>query len=259
MAIEGRNVLAVLRCFEEGSAELRPAEIAARSGLDHDATERALGSLCAEEFLDRDAHDNYRLGRALVVLGRRTEVATGLDTAEAQLKQLTARTGESSSLAVRSGPHAVVLLLAASPQRLRVEHGVGNRLPLHASAMGKALLAFGDQDPDVVASGLGDLERFTSRTITTASDLAAELRATRARGWAVNREERYDGVVGVAAPVIVPGRGVVAAIGVQGPAARLHSPDEPGLTRLVERTAQRVADCLASGLPLPGCDHSNAR
>ena len=62
----------------------------------------------------------------------------------------------------------------------------------------------------------------------------------------MNREERYDGVVGVAAPVIVPGRGVVAAIGVQGPAARLQRPDELSLTRLVERTARRVAECLQS-------------
>ena len=120
--------------------------------------------------------------------------------------------------------------------------------------MGKVLLAFGAREPENAASDLGVLERFTSHTIIAASALAAELRGARERGFAINREERYEGVVGVAVPVIVPGRGVVAAIGVQGPAARLRDPDERSLTRLVERTAQRVAECLASGLPFPEYD-----
>ncbi|MGO9872514.1 MAG: IclR family transcriptional regulator [Acidimicrobiia bacterium] len=253
MHTESRHVLTVLRCFEEGPAELRLAEIARQTRLDRGDVEQALATLCQEGFLDRGGDGTYRLGRVVMVLGRRTEQATGLDGAEAVLQQLTARTGESSSLAVRCGTDALVLLLAPSPQRLRVEHGVGSHLPLHASAMGKALLAFADQEPEIAVTDLGRLDAFTNRTITSQSELIAELRVARAQGWAVNREERYEGVVGVAAPVIVLGRGVVAAIGVQGPAARLR-PDEPALTRLVQRTAQHVAECLASGCPLPGYD-----
>jgi IclR family transcriptional regulator, acetate operon repressor len=254
VSTEAHDVLAVLRTFEEGPADLRLAEIALRSGLDLQRTGYALATLCHEGFIEPASDDGYRLSRVLVVLGRRTEEATGLDRAEVLLEQLTARTGESSSLAVRSGTHAVVLLLAASRQRLRVEHGVGSRLPLHASAMGKALLAFGDQEPEIAARELGELERFTSHTLTTPAELVTELRTAREQGWAVNREERYDGVVGVAAPVIVPGRGVVAAVGVQGPAARLQRPDELSLTRLVERTARRVAECLQTGAAWPRCD-----
>jgi IclR family transcriptional regulator, acetate operon repressor len=254
VSTEAHDVLAVLRGFEEGPADLRLAEIAHRSELDPERAAQALATLCHEGFLEPATDGSYRLSRVLVVLGRRTEEATGLDRAEVLLEQLTARTGESSSLAVRSGTHAVVLLLAASPQRLRVEHGVGSRLPLHASAMGKALLAFGDQEPEAAARELGELARFTSRTLTTAAELVTELGEARRRGWAVNREERYDGVVGVAAPVIVPGQGVVAAIGVQGPAARLQRPDELSLTRLVERTARRVAECLQTGVSWPRCD-----
>jgi IclR family transcriptional regulator, acetate operon repressor len=254
VSTEAHDVLAVLRGFEEGPADLGLAEIAHRSDLDPERAGRALATLCREGFLEPTTGDSYRLSRVLVVLGRRTEEATGLDRAEVLLEQLTARTGESSSLAVRSGTHAVVLLLAASPQRLRVEHGVGSRLPLHASAMGKVLLAFGDEEPEVATRELGELERFTNRTLTTPAELITDLCETRERGWAVNREERYDGVVGVAAPVIVPGRGVVAAIGVQGPAARLQRPDEPSLTRLVERTARRVGECLQTGASWPRCD-----
>jgi IclR family acetate operon transcriptional repressor len=250
---ESRHVLTVLRCFEEGPAELRLEEIAKQTRLDRGEAEQALATLCREGFLDRGAQATYRLGRVVMVLGQRTEQATGLDGAEAILQQLTARTGESSSLAVRCGTRALVLLLAPSRQRLRVEHGVGSHLPLHASAMGKALLAFADQEPEVATADLGELHAFTSRTITSQSELIAELRIARSQGWAVNREERYQGVVGVAAPVMVLGRGVVAAIGVQGPAARLR-PDEPVLTRLVQRTARHVAERLASGCPLPGYD-----
>jgi len=242
-----------LRSFEEGPAELRLAEVARKTQLDDGDAGQALATLCQDGFLDRTAHGTYRLGQAVMVLGRRTAQATGLDGAETILQQLTARTGESSSLAVRRGAHAIVLLLAPSPQRLRVEHGVGSHLPLHASAMGKALSAFADQEPEIATTDLGRLDAFTSRTITSQSEFVAELRVARAQGWAVNHEERYEGVVGVAAPVIVAGRGAVAAIGVQGPAARLK-PDERALTRLVRRTAQHVAECLAFGYPLPGYD-----
>ena len=175
MHTESHHVLTVLRCFEEGPAELRLAEIARQTRLDHDDAEQALATLCQEGFLDRNAQGTYRLGRVVMVLGRRTEQAAGLDGAEAILQQLTARTGESSSLAVRCGTHALVLLLAPSPQRLRVEHGVGSHLPLHASAMGKALLAFADQEPEIATTDLGPLDAFTSRTITSQSELVARV------------------------------------------------------------------------------------
>jgi IclR family KDG regulon transcriptional repressor len=209
-ATDARHALAILRCFEEGPTELQADQIACQVELERRAVAQALATLCDEEFLDRGHDGSYRIGKVLAILGRRMEEASGLDRAQVLLEELTRRTAESTSLSVRSGAHAVVMLLAPSPQRLRVEHGVGSRLPLHASAMGKAL----------------------------------------------NREEQYDGVVGVAAPVIVAGRGVVAAIGVQGPAARLRTPEEPSLTRLVQRTALGVAKCLASGVPLSFRDTS---
>jgi IclR family acetate operon transcriptional repressor len=246
-----RDALAILRGFDQGLAEVSVPEIALRTGLDPSTVSDSVATLLDEGFLARATDGRYRLGSVLVILGRRIEEATGLGEAEDLLKQLTVRTGESSSLAVRSGRDVVVLVLAPSPQRLRVEHGVGSRLPAHASAMGKALLAFGYDDPEAAANELGELEQFTNHTIADTAALAAELRAVRSTGYATNREERYDGVVGVAAPVIVPGRGAVAAVGVQGPAARLRDPDDRSLTRLVERTAQSVARCLAAGSPLP--------
>ena len=117
-----------------------------------------------------------------------------------------------------------------------------------AARQALAILRSFEEDPAEL--GLDELERFTEHTVTTGTDLATESRRIRERGWAVNVEERYDGVVGVAAPVMVPARGVVAAIGVQGPAVRMR-PDDATLVRLVERAAQGVATCLASGLPLP--------
>src|SRR5450432_3963021 len=115
MDTRASHSLAILRSFESGAAEVSLADIAQRSGLDDGTTRHALVALCHEGFLTSSDADTYRLGNLLVLLGRRTEESTGLDRAEHLLEQLTARTGESTSLAVRSGAHAVVLLLAPSP------------------------------------------------------------------------------------------------------------------------------------------------
>ena len=115
--------LTILRSFEGGAAEVSLADIAQRSGLDHDTTRQALAALCHEGFLTASDHDTYRLGNLLVVLGRRTEESTGLHRAEHLLEQLTARTGESfESRRAFGGTCRRVdarALAAATPRRAR--------------------------------------------------------------------------------------------------------------------------------------------
>jgi DNA-binding IclR family transcriptional regulator len=86
--------------------------------------------------------------------------------------------------------------------------------------MGKMLLAMTD-DPEAEVASLGELERFTDRTLSDPSTLVADLHASRARGWSLNDGERHDGVRAIAvlapnAPGLAP-----SAVAVQGPALRL--------------------------------------
>ena len=112
---------------------------------------------------------------------------------------------------------------------------------MHASAMGKVLLAYAARSIEREVALLATFDRFTDRTITAADDVVAELTAIRDRGWATNVEERHVGVCGIAAPVR-PRSGVAhAAIGVQGPSVRLTVDRLHELAPLVTAAADEVA------------------
>jgi len=93
---------------------------------------------------------------------------------------------------------------------------LGRLVPLHCTALGKVLLAYG-----VAPLPMGRLERLTAWTITSRAALQAELATVRERGYAVTDSELEPGLVAVAAPVCRDGGAVVAALSVSGPATRL--------------------------------------
>jgi len=127
---------------------------------------------------------------------------------------------------------------------------VGMAVPLHCSALGKVLLAFG------AATMPGEpFEARTARTITTRAALQAELAAVRVNGYAVTDEELEPGLSAVAAPVFAGGLSAIAAISVSAPAARLTG----DLIPPTGAKCVRVADALSAmlGGP-PGISHDDA-
>ena len=119
---------------------------------------------------------------------------------------------------------------------------VGLAVPLHCSASGKVLLAYGAAEPQAEP-----FEARTGRTITSRSLLDAELGRVRERGFAVTDEELEPGLVAVAAPVFTGGLTAIAALSVSGPASRLGTQQIPATaTHCVE-----VARALSSTLRRP--------
>jgi len=108
---------------------------------------------------------------------------------------------------------------------------LGRRTPVHCTASGKVILAFG---PTAVRERvLGrPLERSTAHTITGASDLNAQLSEALEDGFARTYEELEVGLDAIAAPVFASGGEVVAALDVSGPSHRLRAEGRPELVRL---------------------------
>ena len=117
---------------------------------------------------------------------------------------------------------------------------VGSVLPLHATALGKAVLAFVDADGrrDILDD---DLPRLTGRTLHTHAALDRELNATRERGYAVEKEEAVLGEAGVAAQIFDRNAEAVGAVGVAGPGERI-------LRRGRERTIANAVIEAARGI-----------
>jgi DNA-binding IclR family transcriptional regulator len=120
---------------------------------------------------------------------------------------------------------------------------VGRRSPAHASSSGKVMLAFGD--PAVRESVLrGRLEAVTPKTVTDPAKLRAILDQARRRGYAASTGELEEGLVTLAAPVLVDGR-AVAAVSLSGPSRRIPARDVSRLARLLMDAAAGVSRRIA--------------
>jgi DNA-binding IclR family transcriptional regulator len=238
------RALAVLRVLEDGPDTLPLTALADRAGLSVSTTHRLVRALCDAGILRQDVQtERYGFGPRLVALGQRAEASLGLATARPALERLAIDSGESVNLGVLDGAEVVVLLCIPSTQRLRFDQEAGSRVPAHASAMGKSLLAFGDPSAEAV-DRLPDLAALTGHSITSRRKLRTELAAVREQGWSLNDEEREAGVRTVAAPVLGADGRARAAIAVQGPTVRMTDERLPELEALVQATAATVAKGL---------------
>ena len=239
------RAVALLRCFDGNAATISLTELAQRTGLRVSTAHRIVRALVRGDLLDQDPMtERYRLGRAFAILGQAAMAGFGFHVAHPELVRLAEATGEAASLGLRDGADVVVALTAPSSQPLRFDQPAGTRLDLHASAMGKVLLAFSDPDVKATVATLGALARYTDATITRRTTLQRELRTIREQGYAPNLEERYVGVSGLAAPVLDAAGQARAAVGVRGPAARLDASRMEVLAPQVMATAQLVATLL---------------
>jgi IclR family acetate operon transcriptional repressor len=193
-------------------------ELSATAGLAKSTTSRLLLALERNGLVRRDDHGRFLPGEMFVSFAWRGGAQAGLvAVAQPFLERLGKATGETINLGVSSNGMVEQIAQVDSTYLIGGTNWVGMSVPLHCSALGKVLLAYGAAQP----GPLDKLERRTSRTITTEAALRAELAGVRARGYAVTDEELEPGLVAVAAPIYGYDGTVVAALSVSGPASRM--------------------------------------
>src|SRR5687768_12816876 len=198
------RALRLLAAVADSDGDLGVTDIAAVTGLSVSTAHRLLRALVTAGLIAQDAAtERYHLGSALVTMGRRAEARLGFDRMLPELRALAARTGESVNVGTRIGDEVLIVLHVGSSQPLRFDQPVGSRVPVHASAMGKALLAAAP-DPAAAVAALGPLVPITGATLTTPASLLRDVEATRARGWAINDGERDPGVRTIGAALRLP-------------------------------------------------------
>ncbi len=243
------RAFAVLGLFSPARSEWTLSEVADGISLPLTTAHRLLGVLKHHGFLDRDPDSKrYRLGPTALEFGARARVSVDLrELARPALRRLAERTGETTLLTVADPGRRESLCLerieSASPLRLSVEPG--RRMPLHAGAMQKGLLAFMPR-AIIEAVVAGPLPPLCRSTITDGARLRAELTRIRAEGYAVSYEETNLGAWGLAVPILDRGGTSVAAVGSAGPIARYDR------SRLEQEVAacREAAACLAADLGL---------
>jgi DNA-binding IclR family transcriptional regulator len=213
-------------------------DLAAALELTPSTVRRLLLVLCDRGFAEQDDLTRmYRLGPQTRILGARSVDREVLrDISARVLRDLRDDSTETVFLSIRDGLEVeyVECLPAIHPVKMYGEPGT--RLPLHATSQGKAIMAF---LPDLMVDRLTrqmDFEVFADNTISNAADLEVSLKDVRENGYATNIEEREQGVMSVAAPVLDPTGLAVAAVCIGAPALR-YSPEE-----LVRQFAPRVIE-----------------
>lgn len=216
--LKGLVLLEAMAKHERGSGV---TELANQLMLNKSNVHRLLQALVHQGFARKNEDTGrYELTMKLWELG--SGVANRLDVrleALPFMKELAEQTQETVHLSILDGIDVLYIEKIDSPQPVRAYTTVGGRSPAHCVATGKALLAWAPED--TVNGVKHRLKPHTPRSIMKFGDLRRELDEVRTRGYAVNRGEWREQVVGVAAP-IHDGRGqVVAAVGISGPAERL--------------------------------------
>jgi DNA-binding IclR family transcriptional regulator len=213
------RALAVLGAFDERHRRLRLSEIAARADLPISTAHRLVAELVDWGALRRLPSGEYVVGRRLWDLGLLAPVQTGLrEVASPFLHDLYGATLATTHLAVRDEVSVLYLDTVRGSSSVPIVSRVGSRLPLHATGVGKVLLAHA---PDDVRRAVlaGPLQRLTPYTITQPATLERQLARVRHDGYATTQEEMTLGACSAAVPITV-GDQVVASLGIVVPDLR---------------------------------------
>ncbi len=237
MATVASRVLALLGAFDTDHRGLTLTELARRANLPIATAFRLVGELVAWGALVRRASGEYVVGRRLWDLGLLAPVQSGLrQVASPFLHDLYGATLATVHLAVRDDTAVLYLDRLSGHVSVPVVSTVGTRLPMHATGVGKVLLAHAPDD--VIAQVLAKLTRVTPYTITQPGRLRAELRRVLRDGYAQTSEEMSLGACSVAVPIRAQDGPVVAALGLVVP--RLGR-DRPRLVAALQVAAQGIS------------------
>lgn len=200
------NVNVVIAILEE-IASREPtgvSELSRRLSISKSTVQRCLVALNEAGWLEEDldaGKRRWRIGARARTLAAAAPAPDIRDVGQPAMQRLARETRENVYLTARDGYRMVRVDIIESPAPVRVVHKIGERVPLHASSSGKAVLA--TVSPAQLATLLpSTLTRYTKSTVSSKRALAAELATIRIRGYACNMGEYREDVSTVSAPVL---------------------------------------------------------
>lgn len=243
------RALMILKVVSEAGG-LTLSELAHRSGQSAPTVYRVLTTLQSHGFVEvEEPGQLWHVGGGAFRVGseflRRTKV---VERARQPMDRLMRETGETSNLGVEHRDRVLFLSQVETHEAIRAFFPPGTLSAMHTSGIGKALLAWYPESRvrQIAAEGLATL---TPRSLATTEALLADLAATRSRGYAIDDQERAEGMRCVAAPIFNAHGEPVAGLSVSGPAFRMALDDAPGIGARVRAAADTVTDATGGRMP----------
>jgi IclR family transcriptional regulator, acetate operon repressor len=234
-----------------GSDGLTLTDLAQRAGLAPSTAHRILASLEGHQFVFHDEERGlWLIGVGAFEVGSaflRNRRLAGIG--RVVMHSLMERTGETVNLGIEDAGEVVFISQVESHSALRAFFRAGSRAPIHASGVGKTLMA---EMPEARVNEIlykRGLAKFTERTLVVPAELKAELAEIARRGWGVDDEERNLGMRCVAAPVFNEYGEAIAGISVSGPTVRITPERASELGPLVKRAAEEITASIGGHGP----------
>ncbi len=188
----------------------------------------------------------FRIGSSFV---RRTKVA---EAGRPIMRDLMEATGETANLAIADDGDVVFISQVETHETVRAFFWPGTRGAIHASGIGKALLAeFSPEEVKRILQKKG-LAGFTPKTITVPEELFADLEEARRRGWSVDDEERNLGMRCLASPIFNQFSEAIAGVSVSGPSVRMTPARDDEIGTMVKQAADAITQAIGGRLPERG-------
>ncbi|MGH6975020.1 MAG: IclR family transcriptional regulator [Stellaceae bacterium] len=216
--------------------------LAQRAGIAPSTAHRILATLKASGFIHCDEANGvyligvqaFRIGNAFL---RNRKLA---DAGRSAMRKLMEATGETVNMGIEDEGYVVFISQAESHQSVRAFHRPGSRSLLHASSIGKAIMAALTDEAAIERLHRSGMPKFTEHTIIDPEALLADLAQVRKRGWAIDNEERAEGLRCVGAAVYNEHAEVIGAISVSVPVVRMTEERIGELGPMVRRTAADI-------------------
>lgn len=214
--------LEVIQAFDAEHPRMTLSEVATRTGMNRAKARRFLLTLHALGYVRKEQR-YFELAPRVLQLGYAFLSANNYQGVIQQyLEEITAETGESSSLGVLDGHDVTYVARSAAKHRLMaITLSVGTRLPAAYTSMGRILLAqLSDEDLDHFLATIS-LEPFTDKTVTDVKELRRRIVEARQQGYAISDQELDSGLRSIAVPVFDAKQHLMGAINISTNAARV--------------------------------------
>lgn len=214
--------LAVIHAFEERKRHLTIAQISHRTEIPRASVRRCLHTLMKLGYVTTEGRTFSLLPKVLTLGHAYLSSAPLAVTAQPILDRLSDRLNEACSMAILEGDEILYVARSSIPLRLvSMDLSIGSRLPAYCTSMGQILLAGLDDAALEDYLAHADLQRRTSRTLTTPEAIREVVKEIRQKGWVISDQELESGLRSLAVPLRDSEGQVHAALNVGTPASRL--------------------------------------
>lgn len=248
------KALAVLGVVTRADRPVGFSEIADALELSRQAVHRIAGQMEALGMVRRvPGREGLTVGPVMAELGLNAlQSAAQGGAVRVILKDLVTAVGETCNVGVLDRDEVVYIERVECDWPLRLQYGAGSRVPMHASSIGKLLMAYLPARTRRRILTATPLTAFTPATLTNPDALETQFKVIRRQGYAINEQENVAGLMGLAVPIKDAQGKVVAGVSVHAPVARMATADAIAHVARFQAAAERLSACFQDMItPLP--------